>query len=328
MRLTAKPALRDRTQACRIKLIDRHYLITEFRPQRMPSIRVPYKMKSAILFSGVCIALFCCTGCGPRSSGYQKSGGHWSYVSMTGNGLYATDLGADSETFVVFNPHGYAKDKQTVWYSGTRVRDIDAASFVALPGETFGRDNLHVFIRGHVIPGADPDTYAVIGGPYGRDKSSVFCGNVKMRVQNINLFEVVVVGLWTEEYDKEHFVLAYGDEFADLEVSRDNPAVLACAWGRDGTNYYCGPARLKGADYQTLKVDDLGFGSAQDRNRKYIQAFSEDEYHQRQEDAFQRRREEEFQRRQEEEFQRLLEDLDSSELKTRFERHGSASEPN
>ena len=235
-------------------------------------------MKIAVLFSGAFIALLACTGCERIGSGYQKSSGHWSYVAMTGNGPKATNLGADSESFVVFAPHGYAKDKQTVWYSGQRIRDADAASFGALPEQSFGRDHSHVFIRGYVIPGADPDTFAVIRGPYGRDKSSLFCGNVKMDVPNIHLFEVITSELWRETYDKKHFVLEYGEEFADFEVSRENPAILAEAWGRDGSNYYYGPARVKGADYQTFKIDSGKFGSARDKNHEYINAFPADEW--------------------------------------------------
>jgi DKNYY family len=208
--------------------------------------------KSACLFAVLpltSVAAFCTlwfVGDG-TGSGYEQVDGEWSYVVHTHRGADVTKLGADNASFEVL-PDGkgdYAKDKN------------------------------RVFLQKFVIVGVDPATFVLLKGFYSKDKSRMYCGTVPMQVSGPGAFEVVNEGTGLEIiYDHEHFVWVYGKPFESIPVSQETPAVVGSySWGRDGTSYYFGPARVEGADYATFRV--IGFSSAEDRNRKYRGPFPE-----------------------------------------------------
>lgn len=174
----------------------------------------------------------------------------------------------------------YDITRSEVTYLNRKIADADPSTFLVLPEVEFAKDIAHVYVLGHVIPAADPQTFQVIKGPFSRDATTFFCGNIAMEVRNIDTFEVVDwKGMWRECLDRGMFLFDYGETFRNVEIDQHNPAVVGKAWARDGEFYYCGPARIEDADYETfqiyegppLQVDE--YYSAQDKNRKYFMSF-------------------------------------------------------
>jgi hypothetical protein len=171
----------------------------------------------------------------------------------------------------------YSVEKQRVLYQGREVAGADASTFRPLSNRAFGVDSRNVYVLGCAIPGADPRAFRVIGGPYGRDASAVFCGTVRMSVRNIERFEVVLSdGTWEECYDKRDFVFTWGEVFENVTVSEKTPAVVGKAWARDGASYYHGPTRVAGADYASFRVKNCY--QANDKNGEFTGAFRTDDW--------------------------------------------------
>jgi hypothetical protein len=173
----------------------------------------------------------------------------------------------------------YTVAGSTVRYDEAPLKSAEAASFEVLSEVDYAKDSHRVYVLGHEIAGADPNTFRVIGGPYSEDLSAIYCGNVPMNVSDPNSFEVVRWDdLWTGTYDRRHFIFFYGDELALSKVG-DSPVTTGEAWARDKSCYYYGPSRVENADYSSFEIIDSLH--AKDKNHKYWRAFPEEDWPQR-----------------------------------------------
>ena len=155
-----------------------------------------------------------------------------------------------------------------VTFGGLALAGADPATFKVLAEVDYATDARHVYVRGFEIRGADANSFRVITGPYARDQSRLYCGNVPMKVADIDRFQVIRdSGSWQTTFVKTGLARRYGDVFDSIEVDRDRPAVVGEAWGRDGKNCFYGPAIIEGADYATFKP--IGFSYAEDKTRGY-----------------------------------------------------------
>jgi hypothetical protein len=169
----------------------------------------------------------------------------------------------------------YKRRNNTVKYSGQTLENIDVDTFEILGDPTYARDKTHIYFHGHLVPGADADSFEVLERPYSRDKSTIYCGNVAMPVKNPGSFEVVVsTGYPQFIMSNKRLVFEFGDAFANVRVSTDRPAVVESGWARDGVSYYFGPARVEGADYGSFVVVDEFV--AKDRSHTYRGPFPEE----------------------------------------------------
>ena len=218
------------------------------------------------------VAFPCMVGCG--GTGYQIIDGEPSYVIWNESvGRKVAKLNADAASFEVLRNSQYARDRDSVFFEGRLIPGADARSFQVLDSRLFAKDFMRVYVRG-VPSAADPETFRHLHGPYGRDESKIFCGNVAMAVLNIEAFEVVDwEGMWQSSYDTKHFLFSYGESFEGIALSKENPAVTGRAWARDGIAYYYGPARVEDADYASFKVIDAF--TASDNHAKYVGPFPE-----------------------------------------------------
>jgi hypothetical protein len=169
-----------------------------------------------------------------------------------------------------------------VCYDSRELTGADPSTFQVLAEFEYAKDASHVYVLGHEIPGADAKTFRILDRFYARDASTVYCGNVAMRVDDIEHFEVVRpietwVGRpnqeWIEFLQETNFLFETGMTFASVHLSPDNHAVIAVsAWARDGKSYYCGPARVEGCDFASFEV--LDEKRARDKNQEYTGAFA------------------------------------------------------
>ena len=90
-----------------------------------------------------------------------------------------------------------------------------------------------------------------------------------MKVKNIDDFQVIESsGSWETGFVNTGLANRYGEVFDTIDVNRDSPAVVGEGWGRDGRNFYFGPAIIEGGvDRATFKP--IGYGYAEDKNRAY-----------------------------------------------------------
>jgi hypothetical protein len=170
------------------------------------------------------------------------------------------------------NPPGksdYSVEGSKVTYHGWQVvAAADPSTFEVLPEVEFAKDKQRVYVLGYVIPGADPKTFRVIKGPYSRDGSTAYCGNIPMKVQDIDRFEVVRCdGSWETCFDKRGFLGHFGYSLESVTVGAGTPAVTGDGWARDVMYYYYGPVRIVAADYDSFEPIDAR--RAKDRNHTY-----------------------------------------------------------
>jgi DKNYY family protein len=154
------------------------------------------------------------SGC---NTGYKKVGGKWSYVIWDeGHGYRTTPLGADDATFTVLDNKEYAKDKNNVYYKGSRIVRADAGTFVLLKGGPYARDKNHVYLLDTIVINADPNSFTEIEYPYAKDMKGVYCGTLPLNVANVAEFEVVQPG---KGYimDEKNFFIESNKEYSYLK---------------------------------------------------------------------------------------------------------------
>jgi hypothetical protein len=191
-----------------------------------------------------------------------------------------------------FLSQSYQIDGDSVSYEGLRIEGVSASSFHVLENPLYARDRTHVYVKGHVIAGADPESFVCLTGPYGKDASTVYWGVVPMTVQDPDSFEVVY---WEREWlsYKEHYpqitqvseetssqAISFGGwlspSIVKLGLTDVQRAVMGLAWARDKQTWYFGPAEVKGADYRSFSV--MNAGSAKDKHQVYQGPFPEKAY--------------------------------------------------
>ncbi len=119
-----------------------------------------------------------------------------------------------------------------VTYYDHDVAGADAATFKVLGLDVdYGKDARHVYVMGHAIPNADPATFRILDGLYARDKSRIYSGNVVMKVDNIDHFEIVYASGGSTELGPfqlgPRFLLETGMTLQSVRLSADNSPVTA-----------------------------------------------------------------------------------------------------
>ena len=156
------------------------------------------------------VVLAAMVGC--ETGGYSKLDGEWCYVVLGGIGdkPKPRKLHADNDTFQVYSRHGYAKDKDCVFFKGRKVENGDANSFHVEEND-YARDANHVYLRGVIVQRANPASFRQLEYPYGRDEKLAFCGTLPMTVDNIDRFRV------TKTSENVHSSLAGFDSIGYLD---------------------------------------------------------------------------------------------------------------
>lgn len=193
------------------------------------------------------------TGC---STGYKKSGGGWTYIVINeAVGREVRKIDADVETFRVLADPDYARDKNHVYKYGFALEGIDGASFEFLEGNNYARDANHIYYRDCIVLDADRDSFRVLEFPYSRDDENIYCGSLRMNVDNPNHFKVLDskdTGT-SYFYSTDDLVKRLGDEFADHRVLYDEKtkdmrfriASSRSGTATDGVWFYEGPKRTR-----------------------------------------------------------------------------------
>jgi len=161
------------------------------------------------------------TGC---STGYTKVDGEWTYIVINeAVGREVRKINADNATFHVLDDPDYATDKDHVYKCGVVLDGMDGSTFEFFGGNNYARDSKHIYYRDSVVLGADSATFRVLDFPYARDADNVYCGSLRMNVEDPNQFKV----LESEDtgtsyfYSTDDLVKRLGDEFKEHEVPYD-----------------------------------------------------------------------------------------------------------
>ena len=126
---------------------------------------------------------------------------------------------------------GYEKDNDFVFYANKKIEGADLETFEPLESFIVGamydtyifKDKHSVYLRGHKISYADPDTFEVLGGGYSKDGVSVYYITEKVEGADSKTLELIYYpgpGYETVDYakDKNH-VYFKGEIKPELDAS-------------------------------------------------------------------------------------------------------------
>ena len=191
--------------------------------------------------------MLCSTGCGKGKPGaWDRSGYH-----VRGGVLWFLPNWT-SEPFVV--------------------KEADLATFqFPLPKGTeadYARDAKHVFLRGRVLPGADPATFEVLEGAFARDAKSVFLGD-QVFCDDAPHFERVSInfvknGHSVYRVQNNGQAETVSEDVANFRQIRDDEWHSYCV---DSTQVFVNGNLISGADPQSFRV--LGGGYAGDAEHTF-----------------------------------------------------------
>lgn len=195
-----------------------------------------------------CVAVICClTGCGNGKPG-----------AFSGNGYHVRD--------------------GIVWFlsdwtsQAFEVTSADAATFkFPLPNGTnsdYAKDAKHVFLRGQIIPGADPATFEVLRGVFSRDAKQVYAGR-EVFCDDAPHFEMVSInfvknGHSVYRVQNNGQAETVSEDVANFRQIRDDEWHSYCA---DSTQVFVNGNLISGADPQSFRV--LGGGYAGDAEHTF-----------------------------------------------------------
>ena len=219
-----------------------------------------------------------CDVSGLRRDGFTKYNGEYVwYNSSFATGDSITKLNVDSDTFIILEREGYAKDASKVFWQADAIPGADPGSFELInqPIGHFGRcyacDERSVYLKGLPIPGADPATFEIIDAPYAKDATNVYCGTVLISGADPSSFTVLRTGTqWIETHHLDSFVKHNGEQFKELEM----PVITSGGrWACDDKAHYRDAARVQDVDYETFEAIDDHWG--QDKHGKFRGPFRE-----------------------------------------------------
>ncbi|WP_165069861.1 DKNYY domain-containing protein [Paludisphaera rhizosphaerae] len=203
------------------------------------------------------LACLVAAGC---TTGYVKSGGEWTYVTINESiGREVRKVDADVATFRVLAAPGYACDKAHVYKAGVVLEGFDGATFEFLKGDRYARDKNHIYFDDSIVQDADRDTFQVLGRQYARDARNVYDGSLRMNVAHPDAFHVLDEGSVDERnglsyfYSTDDLVNRLGSEFADHQVlyeakgqdDRYRIVIPSAGTATDGEWLYEGPKRSR-----------------------------------------------------------------------------------
>ena len=176
--------------------------------------------------------------------------------------------GADPATFqAIDQPHDarvlYARDAKSVyiaqWRQVQKLNDIDAATFQVLtPDGLFSRDSKHVFYQGVPLDKADPQTFQVVEGVFGKDAERAYLGTVPIPVEQFATWRPFQPGRvedpWYRSTHDTHPL--------------DHTKLFTAGWSGDATRMYYGNRPVADADPATFIL--LSEYYSKDRTNVYI----------------------------------------------------------
>jgi hypothetical protein len=216
----------------------------------MPRNQIMARPSSSLLLTCVFLAL---TGC---DRGYTKKGEKWTYIVINeAVGKEVRELDVDPHSFVVFPDSEYAKDNKHAFHCGRQLEGVDGATFELLGELGFSKDARQVFYRNHVIVGADPGSFRLLEFPYARDDDHVYCGSLRMVIENADKFRVLSNGdpsTTSYFHSTEDLVKHFGEQYSEHVVlwaaeKQNHQFVVASSFSgeaTDGTWNYEGPKRI------------------------------------------------------------------------------------
>lgn len=157
------------------------------------------KLKSIIYFISTILFASC-------SSKYEKIDNQWSWVSKSEGGKQVKKMMVDDASFSILADAKYAKDKNKVFYQGSEIKNADPSTFKVISKEAYAKDENHVYLENSIVLSANPVTFKVLEWPYGKDETSVFCGNIPMNVSAVNEFKVTKSTEHKSYYSTSNFI--------------------------------------------------------------------------------------------------------------------------
>ena len=221
--------------------------------------------KPALLFF-LLLATVLMSACLFGATGFLKKDGTYVYATSDERYSYVEhpipDI--DPQSFQIFSPLGYARDKLHAYFEYYPLQSADAGSFTAL-SDYYARDNAHVYFWADVIPGAIPASFTVLNFQYGKDDREVYYHTEPLKACDATTF-VLLQDAWARD---SQCVYSW-----DKKLPNAAPAsfvVLNSEYGKDTNNAYTILGDIiPGADAATFKITTgKCAGCAQDKNRCY-----------------------------------------------------------
>lgn len=194
------------------------------------------------IVSATALLVFVWSGCS-RQTGYIGSEGNWQFVERAGIGdkPVSRQINVDASTFQVLANSQYAKDESTVFFQGRTVEGAHCETFDVFDADGYAFDKDQVYLYKYVIHGADPETFQPLSFPFGKDKANVFCGTVRMNVDDISRFEVEVPSSMIHTASAESAILGDLAGYRG-DLKRDSVVVYGTSCrSRSGVQRFIGP---------------------------------------------------------------------------------------
>jgi len=202
--------------------------------------------------------------------------GHLGGLGLSGS--YKVE-GADPETYVYFEA-GLGKDKDRVYNwiypDDEGYQGVDVATLVGVADAEHGglwmKDKNQVYWRGHPVEGANPVTFEVMSGEYGRDGNKLYYTYQYIPTGDPDTLQNIESEIGSYQKDKNNVYYiegGYGDspiiETADHATFRP----INSYYAKDKTRVYYGMTIIDGADPDTF-VDFGTYGYSKDKNHVYM----------------------------------------------------------
>lgn len=178
---------------------------------------------------------------------YSPPGQAGAYFGLIYSQYQPEQILADPATFQVLKD-GYARDKNYVYYEGSKFADDPDQSFVLLK-PPYSKTNQKVFLNNNGVDGALPDSFEILSLGYAKDAEAVFYGDKKVTGADPATFKVIGEGLSSEIDDWSGERIYYN-------------------YARDAKSVFCEEYKLTDADPETFILKGKN-GMPQDKFRYY-----------------------------------------------------------
>jgi len=167
---------------------------------------------------------------------------------------YYVDPESFAETFVdtmeEFLNNPITKNQEHVYLFGNIIPGADPKTFVILDG-VYGKDSNHVFYMDEVITNADPETFIYLGSGFGSDKNQIYYESRIVQNASRGSFTPLEFGYANDE----NFVFSESNiiEGANPKTFR----LLNHLYSKDDNRVYCRESEIKDADVLTFNALDI-----------------------------------------------------------------------
>lgn len=90
--------------------------------------------------------------------------------------------GANPLTFKTLTEY-YSRDDKNIYLMNFKIPQADVRSFKILNKRFTAKDNHHVYYKGTIIRGADPDTFIALNDSFSKDKNGCYEADKKVDCQ-------------------------------------------------------------------------------------------------------------------------------------------------